>query len=391
MIFSSKISGYVRVSVRGEGCESLLNRLAEIDISLWDIRAVGEEVQFSVSPSELSVVRREAHNFRCFVSIHHRGGFSFAKKYLRDHMQLMGAAVFVFLLLLAALSFTWNVEIIAEDGAVLSEQQESEILQAAEDCGLRVPLLKAAVNEKEKALAISERCPFLSWVGISPDGVTLTIHVALRNEEERETAKHGHVVAKKNGKIRKIFVLKGQKAVEVGEEVKAGDVLISGDLVYEEEGKEPVYGITAAKGTVTASVFYEGVAYVPLERVEYSPTGKTAGIARVKGHGIQFVLWGSETDPFPHSVTEERSFSCLGWTIASKTYGEAVPHKRKTDPADALLLAEKAAGKIAKEQMNAGSILIHRKKEELHDKEGAVGIRIVLECEEEIGKFTPLP
>lgn len=388
MIFGSKFGGYIEAEVKGKNSAEFLNVLASTDISLWNIVSKEDVVTFCIALDGLGDLRRAAHHCHCEIKIRRRGGLSFGRHYLKQHRNAVCTVVFVFLLLWCALSFVWKVDIVAEEGIVLSEEQKTAITKAAEECGIHPLQWKSSVDPKETAAAIQQRCDRLSWVGISVQGVTMTIHVAEKTEDKRETALCGDVVAKKGGTIRSIFVLKGQKAVEVGDEVNAGDVLISGDIVYEEEGKEPVYDQTAAKGTVLASVWYEGVSRVPLEQSIPLPTGKTAGILWFTGPNTAVVLWGEDKDPFSHSVVKKRSVSFGGWAITSKTYREAEIHKKKISEKKARAIAEKEAGNLAKEQMTEDSVLLDRKVEAKTLADGIVEVRVLLECEEEIGKFT---
>lgn len=391
MIFGRKFGGYVAVDVMGENREAFLNSLASTDISLWDIVSKGDVVTFCVALENLAALRRAAHQCNCEIRIRRRGGFAFVLYYLKQHRNAVFSVAFAFLLLWMSLSFVWKVEVEAEEGTTLSSAQKEELLDVAEVCGIHPLLWKSSVEPKEAAAAILGQCPDLAWVGLSVQGVTLTIHAAEKMEDRRETALYGHVVAKKDGTLRRIFVLRGQKTAEVGNHVKAGDVLISGDIVYEEEGKDPVYERTAAKGTVLASVQYEGVCRVALKQQVLVPTGKMAGILCLEGSKGNLILWGEDKDPFSHSVVKEQSISLGDWSVFFKTYQEADVRKKKISEQEACSIAEQKAGELAKEQMTEESVLLDRKVEIKTLDDGRIEVRVLLICEEEIGKFTPLP
>lgn len=391
MIFDRKLGGYVEVTAKGQNVAALLNQLTEENISLWNIGRNEDNVTFCVVSSHLATVRRCAHVHACEVSVCRRGGISFYRKYLLQHRYILFTAGAVLLLLWGAFSLVWRVEVVSEDGSGLGSEEKNEILEAAEECGLKIPSIRSSVNCRELAEDVLARCPSLSWVGVSFHGVTMRICVAERLVEDRNTATHGHIVAKKSGTVSRIFVWKGQKAVEPGDTVLSGDVLISGDIVYEEDGKEPVYDFVAAKGVVSALVCYEGVAYVDLTGTKLVPTGQKTGIFWLEGYDKTILLWGNEKDPFSHSVVKDGSISFFGWKLCFKTYCEATPHTMEISEREAKKIAEKKAGDLAKAQMTADSVLSDRKTEILRDVEGSIGMKVVLECEEEIGKFQALP
>lgn len=391
MIFDGKLRGSARVKITGDGGNALLRRLTEAEIPLWDIGFEKGELVFSLGLSDLPDLRVMAAEQGCGVTVLRGGGLPFWWKSIKRKKASWLTAAAVFAALWCVLSVVWEADVVAEGGSELTAREEKAILLAAEKCGLAPPLFKAAIDPEEASAALLRECPDLSWVGVSPEGMTLVIRVAEKQKDPKESAVHGNVVAEKSGVIRGIFVLKGQKQAETGDTVKKGDILISGDIVYEEEGKDPVYDRVAAKGTVTAAVAYEGVAYAPLERERVTPTGKTAGIVTLAKGDRCFVLWGSEENPFAAPMIKESAFRFLGWELRSKTYGEAERQTYRVSEETALAEAEREAGLRAEKQIPQGAAVIDRRREILRDRRGMAGVKVILICEEEIGKFMNLP
>lgn len=387
MIFGSKIHGYVHVRVTGNHGAELMNRLTSSEIPLWDVIFLDTELSFSVPLSSLSFVRRTALACGCHVTVSDRGGLPFFWKNVRRRRYSWFTALFVIVSLCLFLSAVWRVEIVSETRTALEPSLEKEIAVTLKDCGVSPPVQRAAVDIEDVTTEIMKRCPSLSWVGISFDGISMTISVAERHGEKREPTGCGHIVASADGVVRQILVLKGQKQVEVGDTVKKGDILISGYLTYEEEGREPVYDETAAKGVVTASVWYEGTAYVSLEQVFPKPTGNCGGIVTLSKNKKSFVLWGNEENPFDDFVVKEQNFALLGWDLNVKTYEEAITRRQKLDPDEAKALAEKKAGNEAQKKWGKRGKVVGREVLELNDVPGAVGMRVILEAEEEIGDY----
>ena len=391
MIFGGKCIGSVRVFVDEAYGDGLLALLGTGGIPLRDIRREETTVSFFVGAEDLSAVRRAALEVGCHIRLGRRRGLFFCWKGMKRRKGLWFTAAAVFLALWLTLSVAWDREIICEDGGSLKAEERREILTAADELGLAPPLVKSAVDTESVSASLLKRCPFLSWVSVSPEGMTLVIRAAKKSGAVANGDDYGHLIAEKDGTILKILVLKGQKLVEPDDEVKKGDILISGDLVYEEEGKDPVYGKTAAKGKVLALVRYVGTAYAPLKEDVSVPTGKTAGIVTLgKGDDV-LTLWGAEGDPFRHSLLSERSLTGFGWTLQMKIYREAERKKRSYDREEALFRAEKEAGQKAEAQIPDDAVILSRVAEETEGKDGQVGMRVILECEEEIDIFTAIP
>jgi similar to stage IV sporulation protein len=300
-------------------------------------------------------------------------------------------ALFCFCLLLLFTASVWQVEVTDEDGDTLTEKETKAILVTAADCGIHPLVMKKSVDYDAAAETILAAYPSLAWVGFDVKGVTVTVRVAAKEKSDPKSVSYGHIVATKNAVIREVFVLKGQKKVEVGDTVEAGDILISGLITYEEEGKEPVSDVTAAKGMIKAAVWYEGVSYVSLHGIDVAPTGKESGTVTVVKEDEVYTLWGSDETSFDNAVTEEREFPIfLGMTVKVKNINEVVGKEKVRTQEEALSLAKKQAKTVAEKKLPKGVDIVDEHLEELTDKEGAVGVRVIIETEEDIGEFSPM-
>lgn len=389
MIFESRLRGYVAVKATGADSAVLLNRLTAEQVPLWNVTFGAKELSFSLPFSRVEALRRCSAELDCYFIITKKGGLPFFLRDLKKRRVALMLLFFVCGLLAVFSSFVWRVEICCDNREDLALETEQRISAVAAEKGVTPFRRKGNIDKERVACEILAACPDLAWVDLSFHGVTAEIHVAERRKSKDPFAACGHVVATKDGVLRQIFVLRGQKAVEVGDTVKQGDILISGFLAYEEEGRETVFDTTSAKGMVKASVWCEGIAYVSLERVRPLPTGKTAGIVAVTGNGQTFTIWGNEKDPFEDCIVKERELSLFGWKLRRKTYIEATPKKQVLRKKEAKALAERAAGTVAENKVGKNAVIVARDCVELNDVPGAVGVRVTLETEEDIGLFVP--
>lgn len=111
-------------------------------------------------------------------------------------------------------------------------------------------------EEKEiiKAKILEQYKEKLEWIEINRIGTKYEIRVEERimNEIEKESSPN-HLVAKKDGIIKKITSSKGEIIKKIDDYVKKGDVLISGFITKSETIKNKV----SAKGKVYAEVWYK--------------------------------------------------------------------------------------------------------------------------------------
>ncbi len=364
------------------GGESFLRRLAAAGVSVAAARKEKDGVRFRVAAADLPLLRAAAAADNVHPRVVAFGGAVLFPRYLRRRLPVWVTLGLILVALLFVSSVSWRTEIV-DDGGGLSAGEKREIAAAARKAGLKTPVLKSAVDGREIAHSLLRRCPDLSWAEVETGGVALKLHVAGRTEAE--TGPGGDdVVAAKDGVIKQLLVLRGQGRAAVGQTVRKGDVLISGHVVYEEEGREPVSVDTVAKGVVTAAVWYEGVAYVSLAAVSGSPGGAVTGSVRAEKDGAEVILFEGPGNDFDDFVTGTRRLSLFGWTVEAVSYRRSAPRLSRRKEERALAAAEKKAGNLAEREIPENAVIVGRQRRVLRDVPGAVGVAVTLETEEDI-------
>lgn len=400
MIWNEKTGGRVGIALRGEDIPGFLNGLTAAGIPLLEVdtkKAQKGKVCCYIPLSALRTARSIAKAHDCYITVFHRSGLPYILKEIKHRRLSWLALVGAILLIVAALSFVWRVEVINESGEALKPVEAAELKEAAAKEGILPFAFRGNLRLDDAAEAMLADRPDLAWIGISFHGVTAEIHIVEKTEPAAEEVPCGHIVAKKDGVITSIFVLRGQKEVNVGDTVHKGDILISGYVTYgeedaarngeTEEGGNIAYQAVAAKGMVEAATWYEGIAYESLEQVKPKPTGRTRGrITATKG-STTITLWGNEENPFEDFTVKKRSCSLRGITLTAVTYREATPIRQKPDRDTARAAAEKKAGAKAQAQIGKTVSVTGRSRQDLTDVPGTVGVRVILETKEDIGKF----
>ncbi len=155
--------------------------------------------------------------------------------------------------LLGALLFTlsslvvWRVEVTGNE-----KLGEGELISFLEEVGVGVGSFSAGIEADKAQSALLSRYPALSFVSIYVKGTTVSVQVRERDEIPSPPDSEGgfaNQVAAFDAVIERISVTAGRGAVEVGETVKKGDLLISG-LYDSATGIRAVY----AKGEVMGRI-----------------------------------------------------------------------------------------------------------------------------------------
>lgn len=373
------------ISVAEGDFSALLSQCEKRGIPLRKVYFRDDTLKCTLPLTALSAFRQITAECGCYARVEcFHGGLYYLKQGYRHRIFIILSLISL-LFLLAVLSSVWYCDIKTEKGNSLTAVEEQQILAVIErECG-KLPAFKRTLNYDKLAAAITERCPGFAFVGAADAGFALKVTVVKKAKGKALPNVCENVVAKKDGVIRNIFVLRGQPKAEVGETVSRGTILISGTVAYEKEGEETVFRQTAAKGMVTASVWYEGISFVGLREFHPRETGKTAGYIEMNNGKKNYLLWGRYRNPFADSYGFEQKYEFKDVCFKAVTYRETKPAEIRYTEKEALHKAKAEAVKKAKEAIPAGAKIVKVTCTKLTAAAGAVGVRAVVETEEDIG------
>lgn len=118
----------------------------------------------------------------------------------------------------------------------------------------------------------------IEWLEIERVGTFYKIRVDKRIINNiKQDGQNRHVVAKKNGIIMRIVAEKGEIVKKVYDYVRAGDIIISGEIYKNKE----VIGQTSASGDVYAEVWYKVKVEMPISYKEEALTGRSKNVINI--------------------------------------------------------------------------------------------------------------
>ncbi len=404
----SCLQGYLVIHVTGDAPERFVNMAASRGIYLWDVeQLVNGTVIIKVRLKDVHALRHVARRTRCRFRIRQRSGLPFYVAVLRKRRALTLGA-FLFLIILYSLSsLIWFIEVKGNE-----KLDSSYVLQAAAQAGLRRGALKWNINSGAVEDKIIEQLPLLSWSGVYIKGTKATIEVAERIVPDDEDRQPVHIVAKKTGVIKDVLVLNGSQAVQEGDTVAPGQVLISGEIlpVVEEpppgeEGKKPVENVEPvrfvhAMGIARARVWYEGYSEVSLVETGQRLTGRQKTRVSIKFKSKEIILSGNQNQNEPFAAYETKTFidKAAEWRNISLPvefitvkYFELADYRVERSRAAARRTAEEQAYAVAVEGMPADAVIQERWVEEVEtgDSDKLARVKVVIETVEDIGEEAP--
>ena len=229
--FLLRFRGTVRIRITGSFCERFLNLCAYHGIILWNLTPVEDGYEAFLSLNNFRKIRPLVKKSHIRVRVIQRRGVPFLLyRYRKRKALFVSVAVAAFLLLFLSM-FIWDIKI----NGNLSVTDE-KIMDYLLNEGIHQGIWKSSVNYKELASDLRQHFQEMTWVSVKLQGTRLVIDlqentdVALREEIDYSPSS---LISNVDGTIVKIITRAGTPQVTEGDEIKKGDLLVSGriDLV----------------------------------------------------------------------------------------------------------------------------------------------------------------
>lgn len=266
-IFMNYIFGFVEIVVEGFYIERFINICINQKIFLWNLkRDKSTIIHAKVSIHDFKKLKHVCKKTGCKMKICKKNGLPFFMNRYKKRKVFVILLVCIFWCIVSLSNFIWNIEVTGNN-TIPTE----EILQIANDNGIKVGKLKNKIETKEVINQLRLKRDDLAWVGIEIKGTNIIIKVveADLKPEIIDEDEYCNIVAKKPGMILKISAQNGTPLVKQYEIVKKGDILIGGWI----EGKYTGTRYVHSQGEVQAKVWYTNKQKVFLKDKQKEETG----------------------------------------------------------------------------------------------------------------------
>lgn len=256
------------IRLQGLGADKQLLRLQQMGYTLFDIqKAAPDTLDFGYD----AAAGRDLHAYltdRGFIvtPLPPRG----TARRLRLLKSLLPLAVF-FLSAMLALSLAarciWRIEITGAGpyiGEVRAFLREENI---CEGCLIR------RIDPQSLSEKLTFRLPRVAWVRVSLCGLTLSVEITqgVPAPDTHSSSGNGHIIADRDCVIEALHVYAGTAAVQTGDAVKAGDVLIYGHERAQNGTLRPV----RARGKITGCSYLTETVRISALSLQSCRTGKS--------------------------------------------------------------------------------------------------------------------
>lgn len=220
------LQGYLILEINGAAKERFLNLCKNNEIELIQIFSGNSIWHCKIRCRELKKLKQFLKKTGCRIRIKEKHGLPFLIHSLKQRRGILLGSVLFLLIVTQCTGRIWKITV--SGGFLHTREQILGVM--AEELGVYggMPKSMADCFEIEKRLRLDYN--EIGWISVEKKGCCL--HVMLNEstmpKQVEVSEQPCHIVAAQDGIVRKLEVLCGVPLVKAGDEVKKGDILISG-------------------------------------------------------------------------------------------------------------------------------------------------------------------
>jgi len=233
------LKGFVKIRVIGYSAERFINACKYRNIRLWGILSKNGCYEMYITIHGFKKIKIIVRKTGTKVAIIERFGLPFLLfKYRKRKVFLLCAFMCVIHIYVLSL-YIWDIEI--EGNLTRTEEVICDYLS---EQNIKKGVLRKSIDCTEIVSGIRKKFDDVIWVSSYIDGSKLYVHIkendSMKNSEEIEKDICTDIIANVDCRISKIITRKGVPFVKEGDEVKKGDLLVSGVVEVMNDNKEVI-------------------------------------------------------------------------------------------------------------------------------------------------------
>lgn len=248
----------VRIVVN-ENSNKFLNYLIYNKIYYDSLNKYNEYFVLDVSYDDYLYIRRR---YKCHI-VKYYGKKNIVNKYENNKYVLL-SLIISFMLLFLLCNTIFDIKINSDNKDIINI-----INNSLSDNGIGVYKRKVSFDKLNniKNKILEDNKDTLEWIEIREKGCIYYIDVTprVKSNNNVDNALPSDIVAEKDGVIKHIVVHRGSKVIDNGDYVKKGDVLISGNIIKNENVIDKVH----SEGVIYAETWKTVNISIPFKRIDY--------------------------------------------------------------------------------------------------------------------------
>ena len=288
-------SDLIWVKIETKSYYNLLIKLSDIGINIYDNKIINDNVLIKISSKDYEKINKYLVSYN--KNIESYTGYKRLKELFKKYFVFIITSLIgvVFLLLMNNIIFKIDIK-------TSNEKTKSLILNELKKYNIDTLSLKKRHKDIEKLVSsiLDNNKDTLEWLEIKYDGLIMIVNVVEKTKEKLNNEdKHCNIVAKTDAKIISMNVYRGVALKEINDYVYKDDILISGDIIHNEEIKNTV----CASGIIYGEVWYKVSVKLPLKEEFIEYTGKNRYNIGLVNNNKKYLLFKSRLKEREEEIT----------------------------------------------------------------------------------------
>lgn len=286
--------GYLKIRITGDFAERFLNMCSYHKIELWNLKPDNLSYEMNISVSGFRKLKPILKKTKTKVIIKERYGLPFFMHRYRNRQCFFLCGMTTLFLLYVSTFFVWSIQF---DGNLYCTDEV--LTEGLKEEGIIPGVRKEKIDCAEIAQYLREKYDNITWASVYKDGTKLKIRIKENNEilesvnEEIEAGES--IFAECDATIVSIVTRKGVPAVHEGDDVKEGDLLVSGELeIKNDAGEVTEYEYVSADAEIIAQVEIEYEDILPLTYMKKEFTGQESKKIWLETEKATYLLGGTK-------------------------------------------------------------------------------------------------
>lgn len=282
------LKGYIKLNIEGTYKDRFINICTKNNVNMWGMNSCEKNITTYMLYNDYKNTRKYIDKTDVSIQIIEKIGLPFlCKAYKKRYGFMLGIALFFFLIY-SFTSYIWDINVIGE-----SIYTKEEIVKNVRDnyVDIGTPIEDINCEELEKILRVEY--DKVAWISCELKGTQLNIEITETIEQDTIKVSNNpcNIIAAKDGVVTKIVTRNGKNIKTIGEEVKKGDVIITGVInIYNDYDELIETNYVPSDGDVYAIVENEYYDEFDMEYYDKVYTGD-----ETKGYSIFFMNKSFET------------------------------------------------------------------------------------------------
>ena len=252
------MNNFVKIKIGRIYEEYILKKMLKNNIDIYKSYEDDKNIYYFISEIDYDTLVKL--DYRKVIKFDDYCGLRKISFFLKKNIEKIIISFFIVFILFLSKNLIIKVNITVDDLHLKNALKNSLIDEGIKDISIR--------KSYKDLEAIKERILYkyndeVEWIEISNNGYICNINIIKRKiNKDGEHHERCNYVAKKSGTIKTIKAKKGVLLVQENNYVNKGDILISGDIIYNDELKNSV----CASGKITGETWYKVNVSYPLKK-----------------------------------------------------------------------------------------------------------------------------